>query len=174
MKKISVIFYWLIMTILLVIALGIAISAANLPTGIRLYTVQSGSMEPTIKIGNLIIVKPVSQYQPNDIITFKREEDRYKTNPKITTTHRFIGVKDNLLITKGDANDTPDSVGLDPGLVIGKLIFQLPILGKPIAFAKTQTGFILLIIIPATLIVYSEILNIKKEIIKIRSRKKKK
>jgi len=37
-----------------------------------------------------------------------------------------------------------------------------------VTFAKSKEGFLLLIVIPATLIIYSEILNIKNEIKKLR------
>ena len=50
------------------------------------------------------------------------------------------------------------------GQVLGRVFWDIPYVGYPIAYAKTQTGFIVLIVIPATLLVYSELQNIKREV----------
>jgi len=57
--------------------------------------------------------------------------------------------------------------------VLGKVLFSIPFVGRAIAFTKTQTGFMLLIVIPAVLLIYNEILNIKKEIGKMLKKKQK-
>jgi len=78
-------------------------------------------------------------------------------------------------VTKGDANDAPDSQAVAEELVLGKTIFSIPLLGYPVSFAKTREGLIILIVIPATMIIYSEILNIKNEAKRlIQERKKRK
>ena len=163
---------WLLLTVLVGLGLVIAVSFFNLPGGIKLYTVMSGSMEPTIGLGSLILVKGQPGYQPGDIITYKLAEDANNPRPKVTATHRIFAIKDNIgqleFVTKGDANDQPDSGPVRADLIIGKVIAHLPYLGRAAAFAKTKEGFILAVIIPATLIIYSEILNIKNEIKKLR------
>jgi len=121
-------------------------------------------MEPTIHIGSLVISKPSPNYHVNDIITFNSKD--------FTNTHRIVEVKDNLFVTKGDANDAPDSNLVASSQVMGKTIFTIPLIGYLISFAKTQIGFTLLIVIPATIIIYQEIQNIKKQIEKIRLKKK--
>lgn len=162
--KILKIIYWFLLSILAVIAILTIASALNLPFGYKFYLVQSGSMEPTIKTGSLIISKQQPSYQPNDIITFQSKNS--------TITHRLIEIKEDQYFTKGDANDAPDFQPIKPDLILGKVILKLPLIGKPIAFAKTKEGFIILIIIPATIIVYSEILAIKNQIQLIKSKKK--
>jgi len=169
--------YWLLIVVLVIIAAVTAISAFDIPGRIKLYTVQSGSMMPAIPVGSLVVSKPADNYHVGDTITFISEKDRLIKNPKHTTTHRIFEVKETETeyVTKGDANDVPDSEPVAEDLVLGKTIFSIPLLGYPISFAKTREGLILLIVIPTTMIIYSEVLNIKKEAKKlIQERKKRK
>jgi hypothetical protein len=98
-------------------------------------------------------------------------------NPKLTTTHRIYEVKiedgKEQYITKGDANDAPDSVPTSKDLVLGKTIFSIPLLGYPVSFAKTREGLIILVVIPATIIVYSEAITIKNEAAKLLAERRK-
>ncbi len=164
MKKIKIltqIIYGVVIIFLVALGLALSLTFLDLPINFKLFTVQSGSMEPAIHTGSLILVKPSQDYTSNQIITFKTGDT--------TTTHRIVEkiIQDDKTQyrTKGDANDGPDSGVVDINSVVGKVIFSIPYLGYPISFARTQTGLIVLIIIPATIIVYGEILNIKKEII---------
>ncbi len=164
-KRARNIAYWLILAALGLVAIFVALSAFNIPGGWKLFTVQSGSMQPAIKTGSLVVVKQAPDYAVGDVITFRRE--------KTPTTHRIQSIEDGMIKTKGDANDAPDSEPVNRSQIIGKVILAAPYLGYPVSFAKSKQGFLLLIVIPATLIVYSEILNIKNEIIKIRKLRKK-
>lgn len=163
MKKIRIIgriIYWLILVGLGLVAVFAAVSAFNLPGGWKLFTVQSGSMQPAISVGSLVVVKPAGEYAVDDIITFK-------TGPT-PTTHRIQKIDGQIFTTKGDANDSADSQPVRPEQILGKVILTAPYAGFPVAFAKSKEGFLLLIVIPATLIIYSEILNIKNEIKKLK------
>lgn len=164
-------FYWLTFTLLIIIAALVASSAFNLSGGYRLLVVQSGSMSPSIPVGSLIFTKPEAEYQKGDVVTF------YETgNQKYLVTHRIAETQKledgELFITKGDANDASDSKRIDKGGVVGKVVWALPYAGYAVSFAKTRTGLIALIIIPATLIVYSEILAIKHELQDILAKRK--
>ncbi len=179
-KLLKNIVYWLLIAVLVVIAAVTAISALNIPGGIKLYTVQSSSMAPAIPAGSLVVSKPADDYYAGDVVTFKAEKDRLIKNPKFTTTHRIHDIKETDLgqieyVTKGDANDAPDSQPVAKDLVLGKTVFSIPFLGYPISFAKTRKGSIILIVIPATMIIYSEILNMRNEAKRlIQERKKRK
>ncbi len=176
-KLLKNIAYWLLIAILVVIAAVTAISALDIPGGIKLYTVQSGSMEPAVSAGSLVLSKPTEDYQIGDIVTFKAEEDRLVNNPKYTITHRIFEINETEIgieyVTKGDANDTRDSQAISKDLILGKTIFSIPFLGYPVSFAKTREGLIILIVIPATMIIYSEILNIKNEAKRLIQKRKK-
>lgn len=174
-NTIKKVIYALAVVVMFLIASLLALNALDVPNGIKLYTVKSGSMEPAIKTGSIVISRPESQYQVDDVITYKTEN---YTNPNDTVTHRIVEiVNDNpaSYYTKGDANDSRDGQEVLNDNVLGKVIFSIPFLGYPVFFAQTQTGLIVMIIIPATMIVYSELLNIKKEIVRIiKNRKPKK
>ena len=179
LKILSRFVYWVVIAFLITIALGVVFSAFNIPGGCKLFTVQSGSMEPAVRVGSVVVIQPMEEYKERDIITFKNESERNILNPRTTTTHRIVEAKQEnnktFYTTKGDANNSADSAPLDKDLVLGKMILTIPFLGYPVAFAKTQTGLILLVIVPAVIIVYGEFLNVKKEIknrLKARAEKK--
>ncbi|MBF0689367.1 MAG: signal peptidase I [Cellulomonas sp.] len=73
-------------------------------------TVLSGSMEPTLPVGSLVVVRPVdpADVRIGDVIT-------YLPNPEDPTaiTHRVTGITHRTdggvtFTTQGDANDAPD------------------------------------------------------------------
>jgi len=154
---------WLVTGIILVIASLTALSSFSTPLEFKIFVVESGSMSPVIQQGSLIIVKPEIGYKKGDIITFKKNAEVNIKERGATTTHRIIKIDKDSFITKGDVNKTKDQKPVRKDLVLGKLFLTIPFLGYPVSFAKTQIGLIFMIIIPATLIIYSEILNIKKE-----------
>ena len=69
-----------------------------------------------------------------------------------------------LFTTKGDANEDPDGEKVPAKDVVGKVMFSIPFIGAVVAYAKTLPGFVLFIIVPTIAIIFSEILNIKKEL----------
>lgn len=167
LKIIGNIIYWTLIVALITIAGLSALSVLGLPSQARLFVVQSGSMEPAIKTGSIAIVRSSNEYKEGDIITYKSSSSADIKNPKFTVTHRIVSIGEqegtSFYTTKGDANDAPDSTPISKDLILGKVLFSLPYLGYPVGFAKTQTGFITLIVIPATIIVYSELMTIKEE-----------
>ncbi|OHA88894.1 MAG: signal peptidase I [Candidatus Zambryskibacteria bacterium RIFCSPHIGHO2_02_FULL_43_14] len=138
---------------------------------IEIKIVKSGSMEPFIKTGSIVVIKPASVYNVGDIITFG--EDSSISYP---TTHRIISIseiQDKILYqAKGDANEEPDPTSVKKNDVIGKVIFTAPNVGYLLDFARQPVGFILLIAFPAALVILNEIIDIGKEIRKVIRRKK--
>jgi signal peptidase I len=159
-----------VLGILVVIGILAVFSFVPIPGNFKLFTVQSGSMEPTIKTGSLIFVKPTGEYNVGNIIT------KWKEDKKVTITHRVMSKEgeDGKIIyqTKGDANNAPDSDKITKEQIIGKMLWSLPYLGYPVGFAKTAPGLIIIIILPAVIIIYDEMNKIKKEIGKMREKKK--
>ncbi|MFC1649191.1 signal peptidase I [Patescibacteria group bacterium] len=164
MKKGLNILYWAVLIGVVLLAISFVSQDKVNTTNYKIYSVNSGSMEPEISVGSLIFVNETNDYVEGDIVTY-----RDTSNPKQTTTHRIVSVETDedigkvTYVTKGDANEDEDMTPVEPNRVLGEVIFNVPLLGYPVGFAKTQTGFILLIIIPATLIIYSEINSIKNE-----------
>ncbi|MDP3987988.1 MAG: signal peptidase I [Candidatus Levybacteria bacterium] len=164
------IIYWFIILSLVIIAASTALSVLKIPGGISLFIVQSGSMEPTINTGSVVLIQKQDNYKKGDIITF------FDKNKSETTTHRILATKktsgEKIFATKGDANRGADREIIKENQILGKMIFFVPYLGNAVSFAKTQAGFIFLIIVPAVIIIISEILNIKKELLKIIEKRK--
>ncbi len=167
--------YWFVLISLVLIAGVAATTDLNVPQGYKLYSVVSGSMEPAIHVGSLVIVKSENKYNIGDIITFSQAN----ATKSETVTHRINNIKDQngsvSFETKGDANNTSDANLTPASLVKGKVIWTIPYIGYIISYAKTRDGLIFLIIIPATIIIYSELVAIKNEVAKlIRERRKRK
>ena len=81
--------------------------------GYQAYTVATGSMEPQIKIGDVILIKEVdpATLKKGDVVTYEGSEGDLRG---LILTHRIIELrkdeKDNkyYYITKGDANEVED------------------------------------------------------------------
>jgi len=150
---------------LVVFGIFVAFTSVLISGNFKLLVVQSGSMEPAIHTGSLIVVRSLADYNVGDIITRKTEE------PKVTITHRIFSKEEldgeMVFETKGDANNAPDFGKFTFDKIIGKEISVLPYAGYLVNYAKTVPGLILLIVIPAVLIVYDELNKIKTEIRKM-------
>ena len=91
--------------------------------------VGSGSMEPKMHAGDVVIIAkvPADNIELGDIIQFRVPEE-------ITIMHRVIEIQETegggkLFITKGDANDEPDSEPVMPDNVVGKAVMTIPKVG---------------------------------------------
>ena len=161
-----------VMFLLIIFGILLVFSFVPFPGNYRVYTVMSGSMEPTIHTGSLIFVKPQGNYGVGDIVT------RTTVDPKVTITHRIVSNNFEsgqvAFTTKGDANNAPDSETIGQDKIIGREFFAVPYIGYPIGYARTLPGMILLVIIPATIIIYEELRKIKKEFFAMLARKKNK
>jgi len=119
--------------------------------------VYTGSMQPAISVGSVVVIKPADPetLKIGDIICFRLSEPT-------SITHRIFNITDEGFITKGDANEDPDQWIVKKENVTGKAILTIPYIGYIGYFVRTPIGFILLIVIPATLLIIMEIKNIIK------------
>ena len=144
MKILSVVMKAMVIILYFIIVILVITIIAVLAFGIKLYGVQTGSMEPTCTIGTLIVVQPVDfqDIHEQDIITFTVAE-------KTIVTHRVIRIdrEKQLLETKGDNNTVADSSPVSYGNVVGKVRFQIPYAGYVILVTNTRFGRIMLGII---------------------------
>ena len=144
MKKRSVKKTWnIISTVLvaLVVLLALLLVGARI-FGLQVFTVLSGSMEPTYHTGSLIYVKKVDPYtiQNGQVITFMLDENT-------VATHRVVGVvpdeEDSSVIrfrTKGDANESEDGGLVHYKNVIGTPVFTIPKLGYVANYIQHPPG----------------------------------
>ena len=138
--------------------------------GLRSYVIVSGSMEPTINIGDVIIVKIFqnnSNYEVNDIISYHENNS--------VVTHRIVKVEklenDKVrYITKGDNNNTYDNFVVEQSNVDGKVIKIIPKIGYLSLFIENHI-FLLITFILFYAFVSS---NIKKVIRRKRREQKRK
>lgn len=141
MKVFSVLMKIMVVILYIFIAVLIVTLIAIFAFGIKLYGVQTGSMEPTCSIGTLVVVQPVDfdDIHEQDIITFTVAENTI-------VTHRVISIdrEKQLLETKGDNNAVADSSPVSYGNVVGKVGFQIPYLGYLIVLSNTRFGRIML------------------------------
>ncbi len=122
--------------------------------GFQVFTVLSGSMEPTYHTGALIYVKEVDPYtiQVGQPITFLLTEDT-------VATHRVVEIvkdeSDPAVIrfrTKGDANEVEDGSLVHYKNVIGVPVFSIPYLGYVADFIQHPPGIYIAIAVGAVLL----------------------
>ena len=124
-----------------VVILALLLVGARL-VGLQIFTVLSGSMEPTYHVGSLIYVKDVDPYEleSGDVITFMLDEDT-------VATHRIMEVvpdeSDSTIVrfkTKGDANEAIDGSLVHYKNVIGSPVFTIPQLGYVANYIQKPPG----------------------------------
>jgi len=162
--------YYTIIGFIILVVLLLIVSTLPITGNYKVMTVISGSMEPKIKMGSVVVVKPADDYKIGDVITFGTI-----SKTKSPTTHRIndIRVIDGkpIYITKGDVNNAPDTREVQKKDVIGKVLFDVPYVGYAVDFAKKPIGFALIIIVPAAVIIFDEARKIYNEIKKKKTKK---
>lgn len=100
--------------------------------------VASGSMDPTLSWGDLVVIHKEKVYDDTQIITFLQEGD---SRP---TTHRIVSQDEQSVVTKGDANNTEDSP-IVREQIFGRVSLILPFVGYLVTFMGSPLGIILII-----------------------------
>ncbi|TSC70803.1 MAG: type I signal peptidase SipW [Parcubacteria group bacterium Gr01-1014_46] len=162
--------YYTFVAGIVAIALLLLVTLVPTPGNFKIKVVKSGSMEPYIKTGGVVVLRPSSSYEVNDVVTFGKD-----TKDQIPTTHRIVKIDGTgplrTFTTKGDANDAEDQTPIRLSDISGKVVFTLPYLGFVLDFAKKPMGFALLVGIPALVIIVDEIGKIVAEIRKLKNKK---
>lgn len=153
-------------------------SRFNLPGGYRAYSVLTGSMEPVIQTGSLILTRAprsTNEIKMNNVITF--EEPSYQNK---FITHRVNKIVESnpgvVFQTKGDANSNLDPWLITYGRIKGVYLMHFPYLGSLLEFIRSPLGIVIFVLIPVLLIVADESKNIISALadVKIEKEKKKK
>jgi len=160
--------------LILFIIFGLLVAGVilQLPYGLKFLVVQTGSMEPGIGVGSILVTVPsrtlpapaaVPRYTKGQVITFASP-----SGSKTLVSHRVTDIiSDNGSFkyqTKGDANEAIDGTLVTEQDILGKGIFLIPYIGKLITFIKKPAGFLLMIIIPSIYIIFGEVFKIISEI----------
>lgn len=170
MKKVIKKIWKVISTVLIVLMVAITVLlivfkfVGETPSvfGYNLFYIVTGSMEPTIKVGDIILSKDADtkDLKEGDIVTFNGEEG--DLNGKIVT-HRIVSIYDEngetYIITRGDAN-TADDPPHKADCVVAVMKGKIPLLGALVSFINTPVGFVVLIVTPLLLSLVNEIIDL--------------
>ena len=113
--------------------------------GYKPFIVMSGSMETTINIGDLVIVKKVnsSNIHTGDIIAFK--------NGNIVISHRVKEIINDSgtykFKTKGDNNNVADDFIVNSDAIEGIFVNKIPGLGSILLFLGKPIGLLMVILV---------------------------
>ncbi len=145
--------YRIVLIVLLSVFLGGSVYSLNarrvmrnalpMPFGVGASVVLSGSMEPTLSVNDLVIVRAAESYAEGDVVVYQSGSS--------LVIHRIVRVEDEYVVTKGDANNTED----DPvslSAVKGRLAFAIPFLGLPVRLLQSTLGSVLVIVLIAALV----------------------
>ena len=140
--------------------------------GIESFVVMSGSMEPTIHTGALVFVDTKAKYDSiglNDIVVFDANPDTLidgeSSGKSMRVIHRIVQKVENTetngkeYVTKGDNNESNDSVTVTPNTFIGKELFSIPSLGFAIQFMNKYNIKYAIIIFILLLVVFELVFN---------------
>uniref|UniRef100_UPI003AB12C01 signal peptidase I n=1 Tax=Allofournierella sp. TaxID=1940256 RepID=UPI003AB12C01 len=127
--------------------------------GFKPFIVLSGSMEPNIMTGDLVITREVDPagLQVGDVIAFREGQS--------VITHRIIETQQvdgqRQFVTKGDNNNTQDSRLVPYSAVEGKYLMRISSLGDFAMFLQTPVGLILFVGVPLIGFIIYDILRRK-------------
>ena len=154
-KNIFSIFFYILLIPILLYNVSLVIQAVSEPNktpsflGYKTYVIVSGSMEPEINIGDIVIAKECKKddLKNGDIISYRKGQS--------VVTHRIIEIKieeENIkYITKGDNNNIEDSETIEYDQIEGLVINRIPKIGK---FTLLLQGKILIIVIAIIIYLY--------------------
>jgi len=145
-KKILKILHWIITIFLvLILAFNLYTMAAkivfknDLPKvfGFAQVIVISGSMEPAVRVGDLLFLREMDSYAVGDIVCFRADSK--------LVTHRIVEINGDQVFTKGDVNNVVDKP-IQLSQIEGKVVLRVPRAGDIMLFMRTAMGNLLLII----------------------------
>ena len=121
--------------------LGLNIYSANagklvgnqlpMPFGCGAAVVLSGSMEPELSVGDLILVRESDVYAVDDVVVFQEGSS--------LVVHRITDIADGRVTTKGDANNAADEP-IELSAVKGRVVLSVPYVGTLVELIKTPVG----------------------------------
>lgn len=148
----------------LVVCFGLVLIANWNVLGWRAMSVPTGSMDPAIPPGSMVLMHsvPNASLKVGDVITYANPK-----NMQQTISHRIIKSYkiDNKVpayITKGDANPASDPIPVVGGQVKGRIVGHVPHLGTWMTWGKGWPAIILMVYIPALIVIIEQFGNLTK------------
>ena len=121
--------------------------------GIRPFSIQTDSMYPILKPGDLIISTGFEpeELREGDIITYWTVIN----GERVLNTHKIIDIYDGgnhlIFATQGENNAVADALTVHESEVVGLYKFRIPGVGKVFDFLQTSIGFGLIVVLPVFL-----------------------
>lgn len=112
-------------------AILLSFSALSITGYVKARVVLTGSMAPTIKAGDMVILIPTKHREPriNDVVAYTGK--RFDGSSVGTFTHRILsGDATNGFLVKGDANLDPDVQRPKLADISGIVVFTIPFIGQ--------------------------------------------
>jgi signal peptidase len=141
-------------TVVLMVAVSVVVPRL---AGATPFTVLTGSMEPGMPPGTLVVVRPVDidDVRIGDVITYQLESGR----PAVVT-HRVVAVGTNLrgesfVETQGDANAVPDEKPVLAQQIRGERWYSVPHLGRVVNVVTQSQRRTALTVVVAVLLLYA-------------------
>ena len=121
------------------------------------HVVVSPSMEPAIRAGDALWIRPVAEpITPGMVVTYRLDER--------LITHRVLSVDGETLHTKGDNNEEADPWPVPVASIVGTPVLRVPRLGYVIDFVRKPAGWGLFVVLPASLLIAEEIRKISAQV----------
>ena len=114
--------------------------------GFRIYRVISGSMQPALQIGDVIIIKKANNYAEKEIITYD--------NGLTTITHRIKSINGDEIITEGDANDAPDKP-ITKDRILGKYFFRISTFSVFSIMLTGKTVYLIMVLVLFAILLFA-------------------
>jgi signal peptidase len=152
---------WIGWAVLVAGALLALVLAGPIALGDHPHTDLSGSMEPVISPGDVVMDEQIAPWEAKvgDIVTFRDPQEESKL-----LTHRVVSIRDQgstlRFVTQGDANNTQEHWQVPATGQIGRVMYTVPWVGHVAVFARTKLGWMLMIGIPLLLIAFEEMFRI--------------
>jgi len=156
-KKIHIYIFRIFIFLILSLVIGTTIYTVNIkkvtgkqlvmPFNKTIAVVLTGSMEPTIKTTDLIVVEKTDDYQIDDIVV-------YQDGNKLVV-HRIVKIDGDIVITAGDNNGGSEDAPIKMSAIQGEVINIIPYVGQVLKIIKSPIGIIILIALSVCLIVLS-------------------
>jgi signal peptidase I len=152
---------WIGWAIVVAGALLALVLAGPMVVGDHPHTDLSGSMEPAIHPGDVVMDEQIAPWEAKvgEIVTFRDPQNQSKL-----LTHRVVKMTDTgssiKFVTQGDANNTQEHWQVPATGEIGRVIYTVPWVGHIAVFARTKPGWMLLIGLPLLLILIEELVRI--------------
>ena len=153
-KKIPFLRYLVLAVLALSIGFGVyGVNAERLtgnkvpmPFGVGASVVLSGSMEPTLSVGDLLIVREAEGYLVGDVVVYQ--------SGGMAIVHRILSIDGENAITQGDANNAPDEP-IPVETISGRVTTAVPYVGYVVLALKTPIGLAVTIAAAVALVVIS-------------------